>query len=252
MKKTFMFAVIGLLIAANCWAAAELTSEDVIRKQQTMADSKELYRALSAESVNTKYYVEYKGYEIKNIGPKMVDVILHVKIFENQIYNKRYNELLNNMAESESTIDTLTVWGNYRIEDKRLVANEYKTTGLRAYILDDIPIQIYANGKLAGKCSTYRDNLAVSFNITKFLTSFVWNFPKVFMQNWNEEEVVIDKKWEHAGIKEESRIIPSTGLLLKLKYKINGSDIDSLKSLNVTLSECLNKEHNHWRNINLK
>jgi hypothetical protein len=78
----------------------------------------------------------------------------------------------------------------------------------------------------------------VVYSPTEFVKIFASSFVKSFKQGMNDEEIVIDKKWENRGIK-KSKVIPPEGIPLKIKYRIaNSEDIKGLKDLKMTMGDC--------------
>jgi hypothetical protein len=243
-----------------------VTYEDVLRdynnvsqRQEQIKKLAEMFIMLSNRPVSEKYNITYEGYEIKQIKANSVNVVLSYRISENPFYNKTYNELLKNLSERELTRDSLSVAGNYLLKNGKLINESYYIADIISTpLLEDIPIQVLANGVKTGKCRLYRDNLLVVYDIPSFAFHFILGFPKAFMQEWNKDEDQDEKTEQKESFKvnaaiTKSTIIPPGGLPMTLKYVISDTnDVKSLKDLKLTLEQCVNPNHKHFRNMYLK
>jgi hypothetical protein len=105
-------------------------------------------------------------------------------------------------------------------------------------IVDEVYAQVHVNGVPVDECREFRDNLMVAFSTTQFIKGFAMIFPKAFLQEMKDGESKIDDKWNNAAIK-ESKILPPTGLPLKIKYQISDSkDIKTLWNLKLAMVGC--------------
>ena len=223
-----------------------MTYEDVIRdynnvtqRQDQIRKFTDMLRILAKRPVHEKYGVIYEGYEIKRIDAKRVDLILNARITVNPFYSKAYNEILMNLSEPKNSPETWMLGGRYRMESGRLKNNKYNISkDADTPIVDEVYAQVHVNHIPVDKCREYRDNLMVVYSPMEFAKGLALTFPKAFKQAWNEEEIVIDEKWDNKGIK-NSKIIPAEGLPLKIKYNISDSqDIKTLWKLKLTMESC--------------
>lgn len=223
-----------------------ITYEDVLRdynnvtqRQDQIRKFADMVRILAGRPVHEKYGVIYEGYEIKRIGAKQVDLILNARITINPFYSRAYNEILKNLSEPEDSSETWVLGGRYRLESGRLMNNRYYISkDANTPTLDEVHAQVHVNGVPVDKCREYRDNLMVVYSPAEFAKALIFAAPKAIKQSWNEEEIKVDKKWQNKGIK-NSKIIPSEGLPLKIKYRISDSqDIKTLWKLKLTMKSC--------------
>jgi len=223
-----------------------MTVEDVLKdynnvtqRQDQIKKLTEMFNTMVSRPIREKYSVIYEGYEIKRIGAKQVDVILNVRVAENPFYHRIYNEILRNLSEAKNSTEVWLLGGNYKIETGKIIgAKYYISQDSDAQIMNEIHIQIYVGNEPVDKCREYRDNLLVVFSTTEFIAGFLQVFPKAFKQALNDEEIVIDDKWDNVTIK-KSRVLPPEGLPLKIQYRISDSkDIKTLANLKLTMQKC--------------
>ena len=233
MKKTILSVIIWSLFISNAFAM------DISQRREQIKKQVEKLYVIANQPINEKYGVIFDGYDITNVGMTQTDVVLKIRITQNQKYHREYNKILKNISSDNANSSDVWIWGgNYRLEAGKLVNARYLIPkDAQTPVIDEIHAQIYVNNSPVDKCREYRDNLIVDYSLVEFTKNFVILFLKAIMQRMNGAESSIDKKYNNVMI-QNSKIIPPSGLPMEIKYRIADGDERELNNLQLSLDSC--------------